>query len=86
VPRRPIVVDSRKAALVPLGNRIRVAGTLEFTGWDTSLDATRGRMLEDGLHDILPELPSDRGRTHPLGRVAAHDAGRPARSSAARAS
>jgi len=56
-PRRPIVDDGRKAALTPLGDRIRVAGTVEFAGWDTSLNPTRGRMLDQALHDVLPELP-----------------------------
>jgi D-amino-acid dehydrogenase len=56
-PRRPIVDDGRKAALTPLGDRIRVAGTVEFAGWDTSLNPTRGHMLERALHDVLPELP-----------------------------
>ena len=56
-PRRPIVDDGRKAGLTPLGDRVRVAGTVEFDGWDTSLNATRGRMLEDALRDVLPELP-----------------------------
>ena len=31
-PRRPIVDDGRKAAFTPLGDRIRVAGTVEFDG------------------------------------------------------
>lgn len=58
-PRRPIVDDGRKAALTPLGDRIRVAGTVEFAGFDTSLNATRGRALEAALRDVLPELPAD---------------------------
>lgn len=57
-PRRPIVDDGRKAALTPLGDRIRIAGTVEFAGWDTRQSAIRGRMLEQALHDVLPDLPA----------------------------
>jgi D-amino-acid dehydrogenase len=60
-PRRPIVDDGRKAALTPLGDRIRVAGTVEFDGWRLDLNATRGRVIEDALHDVLPELPRETG-------------------------
>ena len=60
-PRRPIVDDGRKVALTPLGDSIRVAGTVEFTGFDTSLNATRGRALEVALRDVLPELPAAAG-------------------------
>ena len=58
-PRRPIADDGRKAAVVPLGRRVRVAGTVEFAGHDTRLDAARGRMLLEALADILPECPRD---------------------------
>lgn len=60
-PRRPIVDDGRKAGFTPLGDRIRVAGTVEFDGWNTSMNQTRCRMLEDALHDVLPELPQAPG-------------------------
>ena len=58
-PRRPIADDGRKAAVVPLGRRVRLAGTVEFAGHDTRLDAARGRMLLEALADILPECPRD---------------------------
>ena len=58
-PRRPIADDGRKAAVVPLGRRVRVAGTVEFAGHDTRLDAARGRMLLEALADILPDCPRD---------------------------
>jgi D-amino-acid dehydrogenase len=61
-PRRPIVDDGRKAAFTPLGDRIRVAGTVEFDGWNTGLNAARGRMLEQALHDVFPELATDNAR------------------------
>jgi D-amino-acid dehydrogenase len=56
-PRIPIADDGRKVAVVPLGDRLRVAGTVEFDGYDTRLNATRGQMLVDGLGDIYPDYP-----------------------------
>jgi D-amino-acid dehydrogenase len=56
-PRIPIADDGRKVAAVPLGDRLRVAGTVEFNGYDTGLNATRGQMLVDGLGDIYPDHP-----------------------------
>src|SRR6185503_6326421 len=48
-PRIPLADDGLKAAITPLGDTLRVAGTVEFTGYDTSLNATRGAMLVNNL-------------------------------------
>lgn len=56
-PRIPLADDGLKAAVVPLGGRLRVAGTVEFTGYDTRLDAARGEMLVKNLAAILPHCP-----------------------------
>ncbi len=58
-PRIPIADDGRKVAVVPLGDRLRVAGTVEFAGYETGLNATRGQMLVDGLGDLYPDYPRD---------------------------
>ncbi|MDQ7251626.1 D-amino acid dehydrogenase [Dongia sedimenti] len=58
-PRIPIADDGRKVAVVPLGDRLRVAGTVEFDGYETRLNSTRGRMLVDGLGDIYPDYPRE---------------------------
>jgi D-amino-acid dehydrogenase len=58
-PRIPIADDGRKVAVVPLGDRLRVAGTVEFNGYDTGLNATRGQMLVDGLGDLYPDYPRE---------------------------
>jgi D-amino-acid dehydrogenase len=63
-PRIPIADDGRKVAVVPLGDRLRVAGTVEFDGFDTGLNATRGQMLVDGLADVYPDYPRE-GRIEP---------------------
>jgi len=56
-PRIPIADDGRKVAVVPLGGRLRVAGTVEFAGLDTRLNETRGRMLVEGLAGVYPNYP-----------------------------
>jgi D-amino-acid dehydrogenase len=58
-PRIPIADDGRKVAVVPLGDHLRVAGTVEFDGYDTSLNATRGQMLVAGLGDLYPDYPRE---------------------------
>jgi len=56
-PRIPVADDGLKVAVAPLGERLRVAGTVEFTGYDTSLNAARGQMLVDNLAALLPHHP-----------------------------
>jgi D-amino-acid dehydrogenase len=56
-PRMPVADDGLKVAVTPLGDRLRVAGTVEFTGFDTRLDEARGPMMVNNLTAILPEAP-----------------------------
>ena len=56
-PRMPVTDDGLKVAVTPLGDTLRVAGTVEFAGFDTSLNAARGRMLVNNLAAILPHHP-----------------------------
>jgi D-amino-acid dehydrogenase len=56
-PRLPVVDDALKVAVTPLGERLRVAGTVEFGGFDTRLNEARGRMLVANLEAVLPEHP-----------------------------
>ncbi len=53
--RFPIIDDALHAAVTPLGDRIRVAGTAEFTGFDRTLDKARIENLRGILRAILPE-------------------------------
>ncbi|MCK5745528.1 MAG: FAD-dependent oxidoreductase [Oricola sp.] len=53
--RFPIIDDDLHAAVTPLGERIRVAGTAEFAGFDESLDDGRIETLRRMLRAILPE-------------------------------
>lgn len=50
----PIVDDALHAALTPLGASLRIAGTAEFTGFDTRLDAARLGNLRRLLAEVLP--------------------------------
>ncbi len=53
--RFPIVDDDLHAAATPLGDRLRVAGTAEFTGFDERLDECRVENLRQILRAILPD-------------------------------
>lgn len=50
--------DARKIAMSRLGNELRVAGTIELAGYDTSLDTptakARCRMLAERIEEVLP--------------------------------
>ncbi len=61
-PRIPLADDGLKVAVAPLGETLRVAGTVEFTGLDTSLNAARGQMLVNNLAAILPQHPKGETR------------------------
>ena len=58
-PKVPMIDDGRKIGIVPIGDRLRVAGTAEFTGYDLSLNARRGANLIESLSELYPGL-SDR--------------------------
>ncbi len=55
-PMHPVVDDTLHAAVVPLGGRLRVAGTAEFAGFDTRLTEARIANLKGLLHRIYPQL------------------------------
>lgn len=51
----PVVDDGLHAAVTPLGDNIRVAGTAEFTGFDTCLNESRLENLRKIICEILPD-------------------------------
>jgi D-amino-acid dehydrogenase len=55
----PVVDNDWHAAVVPLGARIRVAGTAEFAGFDRTLNPDRVRNLLRLLREVLPEAHFD---------------------------
>ncbi len=62
-PTVPLLDDGKKMGIVRLGDRLRLAGTAEFTGFDTELNPKRGANLISGLADLFPDCPNvDQGR------------------------
>jgi len=61
-PRLPIIDDGRKIVMTRLGDQLRVAGTAEFTGYDTTVRPQRVRgVLEQGLANF----PALAGQVNP---------------------
>lgn len=57
-PTVPLLDDGKKMGIVRLGDRLRLAGTAEFAGFDTSLNLARGANLVNGLADLFPDCPN----------------------------
>jgi len=55
-PTRPVTDDTLHAAVTPLGDRIRVAGTAEFAGLDTTVGEARIGNLKRLLLEIYPDF------------------------------
>lgn len=51
--------DGRKIVFSRLGNRLRVAGTAEFAGYDTSLNPVRCEALVERTRDLFPGVRTD---------------------------
>jgi D-amino-acid dehydrogenase len=60
----PTVDDGQKMGVVRLGDRIRVAGTAEFTGYDTALNPERGANLIDNFLRLFPDFPNQESAQH----------------------
>jgi len=56
LPSLAVLDDQLHIAVVPLGTRLRIAGTAEFTGMDQSLRAVRIQNLVDLFQRVYPEL------------------------------
>ena len=59
----PIVDDSLHAALVPVGNVLRVAGTAEFAGYDVTVSQPRIDNLIKLFSRVYPRLAENLGQT-----------------------
>jgi D-amino-acid dehydrogenase len=53
-PVSTVMDESYKVAITRLGNRIRVGGTAEISGYSSSLDVARRATLEHSLTDMFP--------------------------------
>ncbi|HWL71636.1 MAG TPA: FAD-dependent oxidoreductase [Geminicoccus sp.] len=56
LPRRPIVDDFEHVVATPLGDRLRVAGTVEFDNYDRTVRDGRITNLVNGLRKLYPDL------------------------------
>jgi D-amino-acid dehydrogenase len=56
LPQRPIVDDHEHIAVTPLGNTLRVAGTVEFDGFDKTLRAARVDNLKRAVSRLFPTM------------------------------
>ena len=55
-PAMPVIDDAMHAGFIPLGDRVRLAGTAEFTGFDPRLSSERVQNLYDLFERIYPHL------------------------------
>lgn len=64
VPTLPVLDDSMHAGMTPLGERLRMVGTAEFTGFDTAINTVRTdnlyAMFEAMLPGIAAQVDSDK--------------------------
>lgn len=61
-PEHPVVDDGMHAAVVPLGSKLRVAGTAEFAGENRTIDPHRIENLRRLLHEVYPRISAEIGR------------------------
>lgn len=61
----PIVDDEMHAAVVPVGNAIRAAGTAEFSGYDVEMRQGRVQNLLNLAEKLLPKARLDAGTVRP---------------------
>jgi D-amino-acid dehydrogenase len=76
-PTVSLIDEKRKMGFSRLGNRLRMAGTAEFCGFDTRPNPARGAMLLQGLRDMFPSMPAGRPATHWAGLRPMTPDGRP---------
>ena len=64
-PRVPILIKERRVIVTPLDTRLRFGGTLELTGFDQSIDATRyGAVVRAGRDVLRTTPPMENGLNH----------------------
>lgn len=58
LPKIPVIDDSMHTAIVPLGQRLRAVGTVEFAGFDKSIPKERIKNLRNLFKHLYPNLAS----------------------------
>jgi D-amino-acid dehydrogenase len=66
-PSVPIVDDGRKMAITRMGDRLRLAGTAEFNGYNLDLNPRRGQLLLDSLTQLFPGFSNHASAEHWVG-------------------
>jgi D-amino-acid dehydrogenase len=56
-PRVPVIDDSKLFGLVPIGDRMRISGSAEITGYDTTPAMPRAEAIIANASYTFPELP-----------------------------
>lgn len=64
VPTLPVLDDAMHAGMTPLGDRLRMVGTAEFTGFDTTINKVRTDNLYAMFEAILPGIAAQVDREH----------------------
>jgi D-amino-acid dehydrogenase len=54
--RMPVIDDSGLFGLVPIGDRLRVSGSAEITGYDTTPSPVRGQAVVDNVLKTFPDF------------------------------
>ena len=62
--RLPLVDFEHKMVLTPLGRRLRIAGTAEFNGVDTTLNPRRGASILRRALALVPEFATETAAEH----------------------
>ena len=61
-PSVPLFVEERRVAITPLGERLRIGGTLELAGYRAGINARRYRTVVRAAQEVLGEtLPVEQG-------------------------
>ncbi len=67
MPAGPLYLPEARVALTPLGDRLRVAGMMEFRRPDEPLDTRRIRAIVDSVRPMLQGIPLDERRDEWVG-------------------
>ncbi|NNE56199.1 MAG: FAD-dependent oxidoreductase, partial [Flavobacteriales bacterium] len=54
--RHPAILTEKKIAMTPFTNGLRIGGTMEFAGLDTSINTTRVEAIKAGTQAFFPEI------------------------------
>ena len=59
MPKRPIIFEDSHVAITPMKSKYRIGSTMEFVGWDTSINAKRLQLLTTGAKKYLHDPMAD---------------------------